>query len=75
MSAKKTQTANIRIIGGIYRGRKIPVINVTGLRPTTDAIRETVFNWLQPYIHNSRCLDLFAGTGALSFEAVSRRRA
>ena len=43
-----------------------------GLRPTTDRIRETVFNWLQPYIHQSRCLDLFAGSGVLGFEALSR---
>lgn len=62
----------LRIIGGIWRGRKLAFPEVEGLRPTSDRTRETVFNWLQPYIGGSRCLDLFAGSGALGFEAASR---
>ncbi len=63
---------SIRIIAGEWRGRKLPVVDVDGLRPTSDRIRETLFNWLMPYVSGSRCLDLFAGTGALGFEALSR---
>ena len=63
---------NCRIIGGKWRSRKIYFDDAEGLRPTTDRIRETVFNWLQPYIHQSCCLDLFAGSGVLGFEALSR---
>ncbi|MBT4836697.1 MAG: 16S rRNA (guanine(966)-N(2))-methyltransferase RsmD [Methylococcales bacterium] len=62
----------VNIIGGEYRGRLLSVSNVDGLRPTTNRIRETVFNWLQPMIVGSTCLDLFAGSGALGIEAVSR---
>ena len=62
----------IRIIGGSWRGRKLEVSRVTNLRPTPDRVRETLFNWLQPVIEGSRCLDLYAGTGALGFEAKSR---
>lgn len=62
----------LRVIGGNYKGRKINFIPTSQLRPTTDRIRETVFNWLQPYIVNRVCLDLFAGTGALGLEACSR---
>ncbi len=61
-----------RIIGGKWRGRKIKFDDAEGLRPTTDRIRETVFNWLQPYIHQSHCLDAFAGSGVLGFEVLSR---
>jgi len=61
-----------RIIGGKWRGRIIKFDPAEGLRPTTDRIRETVFNWLQPYIYQCRCLDVFAGSGALGFEALSR---
>ena len=61
-----------RIIGGKWRGRKISFDSAEGLRPTTDRIRETVFNWLQPYIYQSRCLDMFAGSGVLGIEALSR---
>lgn len=61
-----------RIIGGKWRGRIIKFDPADGLRPTTDRIRETVFNWLQPYIFQCRCLDVFAGSGALGFEALSR---
>lgn len=62
----------IRIIGGHWRGRRLPVVAHGDLRPTPDRVRETVFNWLQPVLPGSRCLDLFAGTGALGFEALSR---
>ncbi|KKM17807.1 hypothetical protein LCGC14_1672050 [marine sediment metagenome] len=63
---------SIRIIGGTLRGRKISFPNIQGLRPTGDRIRETLFNWLQPDIGDSRCLDLFSGSGALGFESASR---
>lgn len=62
----------VRIIAGQWRGRKLPVADIDGLRPTGDRIRETLFNWLDPYLAGSRCLDLYAGSGALSFEALSR---
>jgi 16S rRNA (guanine966-N2)-methyltransferase len=63
---------HIRIIGGRWRGRRLPVPDAPGLRPTPDRARETLFNWLQPVIPGACCLDLFAGTGALGFEALSR---
>ncbi|CAG8999161.1 MAG: Ribosomal RNA small subunit methyltransferase D [Candidatus Celerinatantimonas neptuna] len=63
----------IRIIGGQWRGRKLPVPDSDGLRPTTDRVKETLFNWLQGRIASRRCLDLFAGSGSLSFEALSRQ--
>jgi len=62
----------IRIIGGAWRGRKLSVPEAPGLRPTPDRVRETLFNWLQPHLPGARCLDLFAGTGALCLEALSR---
>jgi 16S rRNA (guanine966-N2)-methyltransferase len=62
----------VRIIAGKWRGRKLDVIDSPGLRPTPDRIRETLFNWIQQDIVAARCLDLFAGTGALAFEALSR---
>ncbi|OSN05564.1 16S rRNA (guanine(966)-N(2))-methyltransferase RsmD [Lonsdalea britannica] len=62
----------IRIIGGQWRGRKLPVPHSPGLRPTTDRVRETLFNWLAPVIQQARCLDCFAGSGALALEALSR---
>jgi 16S rRNA (guanine966-N2)-methyltransferase len=62
----------VRIIGGEWRGRKLPVPDVEGLRPTPDRVRETVFNWLMPVIEGSGCLDLFAGSGAFGMEAASR---
>jgi len=65
-------STKIRIIGGKWRGRKLNVIEAPGLRPTPDRIRETLFNWINKKIINARCLDLFSGTGALSFEALSR---
>jgi 16S rRNA (guanine966-N2)-methyltransferase len=62
----------VRIIGGAWRGRRVAVLEAPGLRPTADRIRETLFNWLAPIIAGARCLDLFAGTGALGLEALSR---
>ena len=62
----------LRIIAGEWRGRKIPFGEVEGLRPTPDRVRETLFNWLAPMIEGARCLDLFAGSGALGLEALSR---
>ncbi|MFT5896471.1 MAG: 16S rRNA (guanine966-N2)-methyltransferase [bacterium] len=62
----------VRIIAGKWRGRKLPVPVVQGLRPTGDRVRETLFNWLQPHIADRHCLDLFAGTGAIGLEALSR---
>lgn len=69
---KKPTTGSIRIIAGKHRGRKLPVLDAEGLRPTTDRVKETVFNWLMPYLHNANCLDCFAGAGSLGFEALSR---
>lgn len=62
----------IRIIGGLYRGKKLTFPEVEGLRPTPDRVRETLFNWLMNDIKDARCLDAFAGSGALGFEAFSR---
>jgi 16S rRNA (guanine966-N2)-methyltransferase len=69
---KKNTPGSIRLIAGKHRGRKLPVLMSEGLRPTTDRVKETVFNWLMPYIHDSICLDCFAGSGSLGFEAMSR---
>ncbi len=63
---------HVRIIAGCWRGRNIRFATQPGLRPTSNRIRETLFNWLQPCVEGVRCLDLFAGSGALGFEAVSR---
>jgi 16S rRNA (guanine966-N2)-methyltransferase len=62
----------VRIIGGAWRGRRVEFPDLPGLRPTPDRVRETVFNWLQQVIAGARCLDLFAGSGALGLEALSR---
>lgn len=62
----------VRIIAGKWRGRKITFPERSGIRPTPDRVRETLFNWLAPYIAGSKCLDLFSGSGALGFEALSR---
>jgi len=64
--------SSIRIIGGKWRRRRLNFAPAEGLRPTGDRIRETLFNWLAPDIQGANCLDLFAGSGALSFEALSR---
>ena len=63
---------SVRIIAGRWRGRRVTFPDVAGLRPTPDRVRETLFNWLQNDIVDSRCLDLFAGSGALGLEALSR---
>lgn len=71
-SDKNATKGQIRIIAGQFRGRKLPVLMADGLRPTTDRVKETVFNWLMPYIQDAHCLDCFAGSGGLGFEAMSR---
>ena len=63
---------SVRIIGGGWRGRRVRFPDIPGLRPTPDRVRETLFNWLQDGIAGARCLDLFAGSGALGLEALSR---
>ncbi|MCL5801249.1 MAG: RsmD family RNA methyltransferase, partial [Gammaproteobacteria bacterium] len=69
----KTKRPNqLRIIGGRWRSRRLGFPDVEGLRPTPDRVRETLFNWLAPIIEGARCLDLFAGSGALGLEALSR---
>lgn len=65
-------TGEIRIISGQWKGRRLKVHDKEGLRPTTDRLKETLFNWLMMDIRNSKVLDCFAGAGALGFEAVSR---
>ena len=72
MSRPARHNGQLRIIGGDWRGRKLSFPAVTDLRPTPDRVRETLFNWLQMEIHAARCLDLFAGSGALGLEALSR---
>ena len=62
----------MRIIGGAWRGRRVEFPDLPSLRPTPDRVRETLFNWLQGHIAGARCLDLFAGSGALGLEALSR---
>jgi len=69
---KSSAMGAIRIISGQHGGRKLPVADLPGLRPTTDRTKETLFNWLTPYLRNARCLDMFAGSGSLGFEALSR---
>jgi 16S rRNA (guanine966-N2)-methyltransferase len=68
----RTVTGKVRIISGRWRRRFLPVPEVEGLRPTPDRVRETLFNWLSGCIEGARCLDLYAGSGALGFEAASR---
>ncbi len=62
----------MRIIGGTHRGRRVKFPLLPGLRPTGDRVKETLFNWLQPFIAGADCLDLFAGSGSLGLEAASR---
>ena len=70
---KSSRPANqVRIIAGTWRGRRLSFEPVPGLRPTPDRVRETLFNWLSTVIHGARCLDLYAGSGALGIEAASR---
>lgn len=75
MGKRRGKTAgngSVRIIAGQWRGRQLAVPDLPGLRPTSDRSRETLFNWLQPWLEQARCADLFAGSGALGFEAASR---
>ena len=70
-NAKRVQ-GRVRIIAGEWRGRRIEIPAGTEVRPTPDRVRETLFNWLREAIVGARCIDLYAGTGALGFEALSR---
>ncbi|MFT3819618.1 MAG: 16S rRNA (guanine(966)-N(2))-methyltransferase RsmD [Rubrivivax sp.] len=70
MSARKPH--EVRLIGGLWKRSKLPVADRSGLRPTPDRVRETLFNWLGQDLNGWRCLDAFAGSGALGFEAASR---
>ncbi|MFS1436587.1 16S rRNA (guanine(966)-N(2))-methyltransferase RsmD [Shewanella sp. 10N.286.48.A6] len=72
MSKNKSASGQVRIISGQWRSRKLPIHDLEGLRPTTDRVRETLFNWLASDIRGARVLDCFAGSGALSLEALSR---
>jgi 16S rRNA (guanine966-N2)-methyltransferase len=71
-SSRKGPAGSFRIIGGEWRGRRLPVPAEPGVRPTPDRVRETLFNWLAPLISGARCLDLYTGSGALGLEALSR---
>jgi len=71
-SAKKNRQGELRIIAGKWRSRKLCFPTIEGLRPSPSRIRETLFSWLIPVLPGSHCLDLFAGSGALGFEALSR---
>ncbi|MDN7997303.1 16S rRNA (guanine(966)-N(2))-methyltransferase RsmD [Burkholderia multivorans] len=71
-SSARGKPHTIRIIGGDWKRTPLAVLDLDGLRPTPDRVRETLFNWLGQHLEGRRCLDLFAGTGALGFEAASR---
>ncbi|WP_082825507.1 16S rRNA (guanine(966)-N(2))-methyltransferase RsmD [Marinomonas sp. TW1] len=71
-SKTKTKVSKLRIIAGEWRSRQLPIPNVEGLRPTPDRVRETLFNWINPYLPGAVCADLFCGSGALGLEALSR---
>jgi len=71
-SRKPIKSGFIRLISGKWRGKKLPVKDVEGLRPTTDRTKETLFNWLMHDINDANCLDCFSGSGSLAFEALSR---
>ncbi|GGP44085.1 16S rRNA (guanine(966)-N(2))-methyltransferase RsmD [Shewanella saliphila] len=72
MAKKNTSSGQVRIISGQWRSRKLPIHDLEGLRPTTDRVRETLFNWIASDIRGARVLDCFAGSGALSLETLSR---
>ena len=69
---KNRRKGSVRIIGGKWRGTRLSVSDLPGLRPSGDRSRETLFNWLQMHLRGTRCIDLFAGSGALGLEAASR---
>jgi 16S rRNA (guanine(966)-N(2))-methyltransferase RsmD len=69
---RPVQSHQVRIIGGLWKRTKLPVADKPGLRPTPDRVRETLFNWLGQDLSGWRCVDVFAGTGVLGFEAASR---
>ena len=71
-NARRAPPGSVRIIAGEWRGRRVPIAPDTSVRPTPDRVRETLFNWLQADIVGARVLDLYAGTGALGFESLSR---
>lgn len=71
-AASKLPPNRLRIVGGRWRGMRIDFPAIAAIRPSPDRVRETLFNWLQPYVVGARCLDLFAGSGALGIEALSR---
>ncbi len=68
----RSPRGSVRIIGGRWRGRRVSIVDSADLRPTPDRVRETLFNWLVPAVAGARCLDLYAGTGVLGLEALSR---
>ena len=72
MPGRRSTDPALRIIGGQWRSRRLSFPMLPGLRPTPDRVRETLFNWLAPIVEGARCLDLFAGSGALGLEALSR---
>jgi len=72
MTPRRGAEGQVRIIGGRWRNTRLSVPDLPGLRPTSDRVRETLFNWLMPKLPGARVLDLFAGSGALGLEAVSR---
>ena len=72
-SQNRAPSGQVRIISGLWRGRKLPVHDAEGLRPTTDRVKETLFNWIAQDVPNAKCLDLFAGSGGLGFECASRQ--
>jgi 16S rRNA (guanine966-N2)-methyltransferase len=69
---KRSRPGAVRIIGGVWRGRKLPIPAGSTVRPTPDRVRETLFNWLGSRLPGASCIDLYAGTGVLGFEALSR---
>ena len=72
MTKNKGRAGVVRIVGGRWRGTRLPVGDLEGLRPSADRVRETLFNWLMPALPGARVLDLFAGSGALGLESLSR---
>jgi 16S rRNA (guanine966-N2)-methyltransferase len=72
MNRRSGHANQVRVIAGQWRGRRLEFPDLPGLRPTPDRVRETLFDWLAPVLPGARCLDLFAGSGALGIEALSR---